>query len=157
MRTIGQMLSLAIGKLLFRRFTKTTGCAILGRKCLPAPFANPPTKEALLTTYFHSSADRARKPLLPGIVTRTFWGEKMLLSLVDLDAQAAIPLHSHPHEQVGMALLGELDLTIAGETRHVIPGDIYIVPGGVEHGLTVGDAPAQVIEAFSPVREEYKY
>ncbi len=95
--------------------------------------------------------------MLPGVALRTFWGEHMLVSLVDLQAGAVIPPHSHPHEQVGMMLRGEMDLTIAGETRLVKPGDLYIIPGGVEHGVTVGDADAQCIEAFSPVREEYKY
>ena len=34
--------------------------------------------------YFHDSGTRPTKQLLPGVLARTFWGEKMLLSLVDL-------------------------------------------------------------------------
>ncbi len=110
-----------------------------------------------MTTHFFDPADRVRKQLLPGVAIRTFWGEKMLLSLVDLDAHAIIPPHSHPHEQVGTVLSGDFIMTIAGETRHVHTGDIYVVPGGVEHSLTVGDTVSQAIETFFPVREEYKY
>ena len=54
--------------------------------------------------YFFDSAARTPKELLPGIVSRTFWGERMLLSLVDLEANATIPPHSHPHEQIGMVV-----------------------------------------------------
>lgn len=108
-------------------------------------------------SYFFDPETRTRKELLPGIATRTFWGERMLLSLVDFQPGAAIPPHSHPHEQVGMMLAGEMRLTIAGETRQVRSGDVYVVPGGVEHCVAVGDAVAQCIEAFSPVREEYKF
>ena len=107
--------------------------------------------------YFFDPATRTRKELVPGIAARTFWGERMLMSLVDFQPGAAIPPHSHPHEQVGMMLVGEMRLTIAGETRTVKPGDIYIVPGGTEHSVVVADAAAQCIEAFSPVREEYKF
>lgn len=107
--------------------------------------------------YFFAPETRARKDLLPGVATRTFWGERMLVSLVDLQAGAAIPPHSHPHEQAGMMLAGEMHLTIGGETRLVKPGDIYVILGGVEHSVRVGDADAQCVEAFSPVREEYKY
>jgi quercetin dioxygenase-like cupin family protein len=108
-------------------------------------------------TYFFDPAARTPRELLPGITTRTFWGERMLLSLVDLAAHASIPTHSHPHEQVGMVVKGGMELTIAGETRAVKVGDIYVVPGGVEHSVRVGDEPCQLLEAFAPVREEYKF
>jgi quercetin dioxygenase-like cupin family protein len=108
-------------------------------------------------TYFFDPAGRTPKELLPGVTTRTFWGDRILLSSVDLAPGAVIPPHSHPHEQVGMLLRGEMQVTIAGETRTVKPGDIYIAPGGIEHSVVVGEAASQAIEAFSPVREEYKY
>ena len=107
--------------------------------------------------YFFDSAARTPKELLPGIVSRTFWGERMLLSLVDLEANALIPPHSHPHEQIGMVVQGEMELTIAGETRLVRVGDVYVVPGGTEHGVRMGTEACQVVETFAPVREEYKF
>lgn len=107
--------------------------------------------------YFQDSAERASKQLLPGIMMRAFWGEKMLMSLVDLAPYAVIPPHSHPHEQVGMALEGTFSFTIADETRQVKPGDVWVIPGGVTHSVTMGDVPGLVVEMFSPVREEYKY
>ena len=110
-----------------------------------------------MSTYFHDPKNRESRELLPGITARTFWGEKMLLSLIDLAPNAVIPSHSHPHEQVGSVLAGEFTLTIAEETRLVRQGDIYIVPGNVKHSVVVGDAAARALEAFSPVREEYKY
>ena len=81
----------------------------------------------------------------------------MLVAIVDLDANAIIPSHSHPHEQVGVVLQGELEFTIAGEVQMLRPGDPYIIPGGVPHNVKVGPQPAQVMDVFSPVREEYKY
>ena len=94
---------------------------------------------------------------MPGVASRTFWGDRMLISLVDLEAGATIPPHTHPHEQVGMVISGTMELTIADETRQVSPGDIYIMPGGVEHSVRLGAGPCQVLEAFAPVREEYKF
>lgn len=107
--------------------------------------------------YFFDPATRTPKELLPGVVTRTFWGERMLVSVVDLSPNATIPPHSHPHEQTGMVVKGEMELTIGGETRVVKAGDVYVVPGGIEHGVRMGDAPCQVVETFAPVREEYKF
>lgn len=107
--------------------------------------------------YFFDPEGRTPKQLMPGVAVRTFWGERMLMSLVDLAPGAVIPAHSHPHEQVGMMISGEMALTVAEETRHVGPGDIYIVPGGALHSVITGPAGAQAIEAFAPVREEYKF
>lgn len=107
--------------------------------------------------YFHDLETRPIKELLPGVNARTFWGDNLLLAVVDLEANAIIPPHSHPHEQGGLVIEGELEFTIGDEIRLAKTGDLYIIPGGVEHGVRVGIQPARVLDIFSPVREEYKY
>ncbi len=107
--------------------------------------------------FFYSPSERVATELLPGVETKTFWGEKMLISLVDLVPGATIPSHQHPHEQVGTVIRGEFDLTIGDESRHVRPGDVYIIPSQVSHSVKVGTEAVQVFEVFSPVREEYKF
>ena len=95
--------------------------------------------------------------IAPGIRIRTFWGDQMLLSIADLDANAMLPVHSHPHEQAGTVISGELELTIGGETRRLRPGEPFVIPGGVEHSGRTGDTPARVMDVFSPVRQDYQY
>jgi quercetin dioxygenase-like cupin family protein len=95
--------------------------------------------------------------LVAGIQARTAWGEQMLCSIVDLQPGSVLPLHSHPHEQAGIVLEGELEMTIAGETRLLQRGALYIIPGDVEHSARVGERAARVLDVFSPVREEYKF
>lgn len=108
-------------------------------------------------SYFFEADNRTRKALLPGVESRTWWGERMLMSLVDLAPHAVIPSHSHPHEQIGTVIRGEIDMTVAGETHHCKVGSVFVVPGGVEHNVNVGPAGAQTVEMFAPVREEYKF
>ena len=108
-------------------------------------------------THFHDSAARTPKELLPGVVLRTFWGDNVLLTLVDLAPGAVIPLHGHPHEQITTVVSGGLTMTIAGETRQCGPGAVAVIPSGVSHSVINGPAPSRVIDAFSPVREEYKF
>jgi quercetin dioxygenase-like cupin family protein len=107
--------------------------------------------------YFKDAGSRKAKELVPGARTRTFWGEKILLSLVEIDAHGHVPNHTHPHEQAGIVIEGEMEMGIAGEVRVLKPGDMYIIPGGVEHYARCGDIPAKVLDIFSPVREEFKY
>ena len=106
--------------------------------------------------YFCDVENREAKEVAPGIRIRTFWQEKMLIAMVELDANAILPEHDHPHEQAGVMLGGELIFTIDGETRTCVAGDSYIIPGGVRHSAIAGANGAQVMDVFSPVREEYK-
>jgi quercetin dioxygenase-like cupin family protein len=108
-------------------------------------------------SFFHDVENREVKEIAPGIRIRTFWGEQMLLSVAELDANVELPVHSHPHEQAGIVVSGTLELTIGGESSNLEPGQSFIVPGGVEHGGRTGDTPARVVDIFSPVRQEYQY
>lgn len=104
---------------------------------------------------FYDPKERPEKQIITGVRARPVCGKNLMLAVVDLDANAVLPAHSHPHEQGGIVLHGELEFDIAGETKILHPGDLYIIPGGVEHSVKVGPDPAQVLDIFSPVREEW--
>ncbi len=107
--------------------------------------------------HFCDARNRERKQAAPGVWIRTFWSERMLLAIVDLEAEAVVPAHSHPAEQAGTVIAGRLRLTIDGETRTLKVGDAYLIPGGVEHSARPIDSAATVCDVFSPAREDYKY
>ena len=108
-------------------------------------------------SYFIDSSKIERKEAAPGLVIRTFWGERIMISLVESPPQADPPAHSHPdHEQAGIVVQGEYDMTIGDERRRLKPGDAYVIPPGVEHQLHGLEGPALAIDVFSPPREEYK-
>ncbi len=107
--------------------------------------------------YFCDIENRASKELIPGINIRSFWGKKMTLITVEVDPGTHLPAHSHRFEQIGTVISGEISFTIGGETRLLQAGACYIIPGDVVHSGIAGDAPVHLVEAFSPVREEYHY
>ncbi|BDD87744.1 cupin domain-containing protein [Desulfofustis limnaeus] len=99
--------------------------------------------------------EKGFRQLLPGIQQRTpVFGTQMLLAEFRLAKDAILPLHNHPHEQIGYLVSGRLRFTIGGEVTLVAAGDSWCVPGGVEHGVEVLD-DAVVVEVFAPVREDY--
>ena len=108
-------------------------------------------------SYFIDAASREPLELVPGARTRTFWGEQMLFSLVEVDADSEVPLHTHPHEQGGIIVEGELEMGVDGEVKLLKPGDMYIIPGNVEHYAKAYSTKAKALDIFSPVREEFKY
>ena len=63
--------------------------------------------------------------------------------------------HSHPNEQLGYILSGEIELTINGESYICKPNDAYCIPPDMEHGFKVlNNKTAEYLEIFSPVKEE---
>lgn len=93
--------------------------------------------------------------VVPGCRLRTPYGKNLMLSYLEMDAGAEIPLHDHPHEQAGILLRGTLQLTIGDETRTVQPGSLFIIPPNVPHRAVAVDGPAVVLDVFSPIREDY--
>jgi quercetin dioxygenase-like cupin family protein len=71
-----------------------------------------------------------------------------------IEPGATVPEHSHPHEQVGYVLEGELEFTVDGETLRAETGDSYVVPGGEPHSATnTADVPVVGLDVFSPPRD----
>ena len=73
-------------------------------------------------TYTYDPDQVKRRELAPGVFLRTMWGEKIMMSIVEIAANSEVPLHEHPHEQAGMVLEGEFDFTIGGVTSRVRQG-----------------------------------
>jgi quercetin dioxygenase-like cupin family protein len=93
--------------------------------------------------------------LAPGCHTRVPFGQNLQLSLLEMQAGAEIPRHQHPHEQGGIVLEGHLQLTIAGETRVLRPGECYLIPPDTPHQAVAVGGKVKVLDVFSPIREDY--
>jgi quercetin dioxygenase-like cupin family protein len=109
-----------------------------------------------MSQYFPTSDQMSRHTIFPGVRIRTAACERMMLSVVDLEPHSVVEEHAHPHEQVGMILRGRATFVIGGEEKTLGPGDLYRVPGSVRHKVIVLDEPTQVLDIFTPVREEYR-
>jgi quercetin dioxygenase-like cupin family protein len=76
-----------------------------------------------------------------------------MVNLVELEPGSVFPLHSHPHEQLGVVLRGE---QVDGVEYPLGPMDGYVISAGVEHGARFGPDGATVLDIFQPVREDYR-
>ena len=78
-------------------------------------------------------------------------GEQALVCRVSYDPGFGVDTHSHERtEQVMIVTEGELELTVAGETRTLGVGDWAVINRGIEHSVRTENG-AQFIEALSPV------
>lgn len=106
--------------------------------------------------YHHTINELKGKSLAPGVNIKALTGENMSMVVFYIAPGADVPEHSHPHEQMGTVLKGALELVIGDEKKVVKPGDVWSIPPNVVHGGHCLDLAAEVLEFFSPPREDYK-
>ena len=109
-----------------------------------------------MASYYVSRNETSHHEIFPGVHIYTAAGERMMLSLVEFAPGAVVKPHSHPHEQMGMLLEGELTFTIGGQTQTLKPGQMWRIPGGVVHSAVAGDASVKALDVFHPIREDYR-
>jgi quercetin dioxygenase-like cupin family protein len=96
------------------------------------------------------------QPIWHGVVGRAVHGERVTLSVIELDADCEIPEHAHENEQVGMLVAGSLTFRIGAETREIGPGETWCIGANVPHEVRTGPDGAVAFEVFCPAREDWK-
>jgi len=104
---------------------------------------------------FFALKDIQPKEIIPGFRGRFVHTECMTIAHWEIDAGSELPTHSHPQEMVVNFLVGQFELTVDGETRALVPGDVVVIPGNVSHsGRSLTDC--RIIDVFHPPRDDYR-
>lgn len=104
---------------------------------------------------FYSFETESEREIYPGFRAKFLHSERMTMGSWEIEAGMELPEHVHEHEQISLLLDGEIEFTMAGETRMLQAGDVVITPSNVVHsGKAITDC--KVIDVFSPVREDYR-
>ena len=94
--------------------------------------------------------------LAAGVSGRPLFAHGAMLNLIRFEPGATVPLHSHPHEQLGIVLEGMQALVVEGTAYELGPLEAYVLPGRVEHSAYCGPDGALVLDVFTPVQEDYR-
>ena len=98
---------------------------------------------------------REAREIQPGYRGRFVHSDHTTHAYWEIDPDAPLPEHAHPHEQIVNMLEGTYELTVGGEAHVLNAGDVLVIPGGVPHSGRSHTA-CRIIDVFSPVREEYR-
>ncbi len=83
------------------------------------------------------------------------YGGSMMLVEFTFESGVSAPIHSHPNEQVGYVVSGEIDIIMEGQDRRrLTAGGSYYVAPNVQHGI-VTHAPTVVLDCFTPIRDDF--
>ncbi len=95
------------------------------------------------------------KELLDGIELQNLAvGKKTHMVKFSLKEGKVLPNHRHIQEQTGYMIRGKMVLTIGGEDYIVETGDSWSIEPNVLHSAKIIE-DSEVIEVFSPLREDY--
>jgi quercetin dioxygenase-like cupin family protein len=94
--------------------------------------------------------------MLPGVVRRAVYLEHAMMTFFDFAPGSVVPVHDHPHEQITYVVTGAMEFTLDDETRVLRAGDVVCCPPNAPHGAVVLDEPTVALDAWYPLREEYK-
>lgn len=95
------------------------------------------------------------KEIVPGFRARFVHSTNNTMAFWRVEEGAALPEHSHPHEQMTTVLEGTFELTVGEVTKRIRSGEVVVVPPDVKHtgkALTT----CRLLDVFYPVRQEYK-
>ena len=97
----------------------------------------------------------AAHPLFDGVSLHAVGGEQVLLCRVSYEPGTTVARHSHDAtEQVMLVLSGEVELTVADETRVLGAGGLAVINRGIAHELFSAEG-CSFIEALSPVPRDH--
>src|SRR5947209_17483597 len=82
---------------------------------------------------FFTLHDVPEEQVTPLIRRQLVTGEKEMVVLWKAKAGAHAAAHRHPHEQIFWMLSGKMKFRLGDETRVCGPGEVCVIPGGVEH------------------------
>jgi quercetin dioxygenase-like cupin family protein len=86
-------------------------------------------------------------------------GDRMNVQHFEIEPDAEVPTHSHPHEQAGYVTAGTLTFLVGegDDVEEVVvrEGDSYSIPADEPHGaVNRGETPVEGIDVFSPPRTD---
>ena len=106
-------------------------------------------------TYFRKEELPATE-MLPGVTRRAAYLDDLMVTFIDLEPGSAVPEHHHPHQQITYIVSGEMEFDLDGEKRLLRAGDGVSVRPNVPHSGVVRDEPCQAVDAWHPVRDDYR-
>lgn len=106
-------------------------------------------------TYFRTDNLPATE-MLPGVVRRAVYLNDVMLTVFDFEPEAVIPEHHHRHQQITWIVSGTMNFDLNGEERVLHAGDGVLIPPDTPHSATILDGPCRAIDAWHPIRKDYK-
>jgi len=103
---------------------------------------------------FHALKNPPEEKVTDKISRRILVGDQEMIVWWSMKAGAHATAHQHPHEQIFWVLKGKMEFRLGSDTRICGPGDLGLIPGGIEHEAWFPE-DTDVIDVFAPPRQDF--
>jgi quercetin dioxygenase-like cupin family protein len=107
------------------------------------------------TATLHAWADVPKQEVTAGLQRQFVTAARMTIARLEMKKGCAVASHSHENEQVTLVLSGALKFNVAGKEVIVRSGEMLELPSHVPHGVVEVLEDAQVVDVFSPIRQDW--
>ena len=90
-----------------------------------------------------------------GVRRQMIVGERVMVCRLVIAPFTVTPIHTHVHEQVTLVARGRADFFVEGQKRTASAGDVLVFPSNIVHGATMLEDEVELIDIFSPPREDF--
>jgi len=90
-----------------------------------------------------------------GALRQLFTGDNLMMCRLVFPPNLVTPAHEHHHEQMTIVQRGKVLFIIGGEEIVAEAGDILRFPPNCWHGATMLDEEVELIDIFTPIREDF--
>ena len=103
------------------------------------------------------SWDLIRKEKLSEDISRQMvWGKNLMAVRIELAPNSGVPIHEHESEQFTTVQSGQVTLHFPEHGDFILgPGEMLMIPSMVPHSALAGPEGCQVIDLFSPIRQDF--
>ena len=91
-----------------------------------------------------------------GVMIKSVHLDNVMMTYMEFAPGSILPEHKHPHEQITTIIAGNMEMTVGDQTQLMHPGDVVTVPPNIVHSAKVIEDKAIAIDAWSPIRDDYK-
>ncbi len=85
----------------------------------------------------------------PGIFSKVESGASLTMAFMEITPHKEGSEHSHPFDQCGIVVEGEIEMSIGEEKKLVGPMETYFIPAGISHNWKTAHSPAKILDVVS--------
>lgn len=97
-----------------------------------------------------------KEKLSEQISRQMIWGKNIMAVRIELAPNSGVPVHEHESEQLTMVQTGQVTLHFPEHGDFILgPNEMLVIPSMVPHSALAGPDGCQVIDLFSPIRQDF--
>jgi quercetin dioxygenase-like cupin family protein len=82
----------------------------------------------------------------PGIFSKVEAGSNLMMAIMEINPMKEGAEHSHPFDQCGIVVEGEIEMSIGEEKRLLKPMETYFIPAGITHNWKTAQSSAKILD-----------